>query len=111
MASDNEQRVGIVRVSTRLYLEWGQLLQPRGATQAIATLHPRGLQRSAGSRHCTRCAMSVAYEAQSRDYSPDNRPNLRMSAKEVFSLKNGILAEGRLSATKKVLGSHGPIRS
>jgi hypothetical protein len=31
--------------------------------------------------------MSVAYEAESHDHGPDNRPNLGMSVEEVFSLK------------------------
>jgi hypothetical protein len=47
--------------------------------------------------------MSVAYEAQSHDHEPDNRPNLGMSVEEVFLLKEGLLAD------KKVLGSGGPI--
>jgi len=49
--------------------------------------------------------MSVAYEAQSHDHGPDNRPNLGMSVEEVFLLKEGFLAD------KKVLGSRGPIGS
>jgi hypothetical protein len=34
--------------------------------------------------------MSVAYEAQSHDHGPDNRPNLGMSVEEVFLLKEGF---------------------
>ena len=86
VASDNEQFAGIVRVSTMLYRERGRLLQARAATQAIAALHPRVLHRSASSPvFWTRCAISVAYEAQSRDHWPDNLPNLRISVNGVFS--------------------------